>query len=176
MSAPEGAVDLSEISQLARLLVDYDREVEAAEEALRKVKENARRVREEALPSAMESVGLTTIKLASGEKVEVKPEVYCSIPVDGREKAYRWLEDNGFGSLIKTEVSMSFGRNERERAQKLAASLMEQGYPAEMAMSVHAQTLKAIIKEQLEAAKPIPLDLFGARPVSVAKVTLPKTK
>lgn len=168
---------LGEIQVLARLLVDYDREISDAEEALKVVKENARRVREESLPTAMSEVGLVKIKLSNGEVVEIKSDVYASIPVEKRAQAYVWLEDNGFGALIKTEVSVAFGREEREAAKKLAVELEGRGLPASCDSSVHPQTLKAFLREQIEAARPnLPLDLFGARPVSVAKVTLPKAK
>jgi hypothetical protein len=168
---------LGEIQVLARLLVDYDAEIEAKEEALKALKENARRVREESLPTAMAEVGLTSIKLSNGEKVDIKKDVYASISNDAKPRAYQWLEENGFGALIKTEVSIAFGREEREAAQQLQQELSERGLNANAEASVHPQTLKAFLREQIENARPnLPLELFGARPVNVAKVTLPKAK
>ena len=162
---------LGEISALARMLVDYDREVDEAEAKLKELKEHARRVREESLPGAMEQLGLKELRLASGERIEIKQDVYASIPKDGQGAAFEWLEGNGFGGLIKTEVSVSFGRDERLAARELAETLVAQGLVADVSSSVHVQTLKAFLREQLAEARPIPLDLFGARPVSVAKVT-----
>lgn len=165
---------LGEVQHLARILVDYDRDIEAAEEKLKALKENARRVREEALPNAMAEVGLDKVVLQSGEAITVKRDVYLSIPSDGKTKAYGWLEENGHGALIKTEVSVAFGKEQREAALTFQRDCEAQGLTADVNVTVHAQTLKAFAREQLEAGKPFPLDLFGARPVSIATVKLPK--
>lgn len=168
--------NLGEVSKLAHLLVEYDQEIAVAELRLTELKENARRMREESLPSAMNELGLTEVVLGTGEKIKVQLDVYAAIPADQRAKAYLWLEENGFGALIKTEVSVQFGREEREKALELANKLRAEGLEANADASVHAQTLKAWLREQLGAGKVVPLDLFGARPVSTAKITLPRKK
>lgn len=167
---------LGEISALARMLVEYDREVEDAELALKGLKENARRVREESLPTAMLEIGLDKVVLTTGEKVEVKSDVFAQPPAERKTEMHAWLEEHGFGGLIKTEVSVEYGKGEVEDAKEMLAELKGRGIAANIFMGVHAQTLKAFLREQLEAAQPIPLDLFGARPVKIAKVTLPKGK
>ncbi len=162
---------LGEISVLARMLVDYEREVDDAEAKLKELKEHARRVREESLPGAMEQLGLKELRLDTGERIEIKQDVYASIPKDGQAQAFEWLEGNGFGGLIKTEVSVSFGRDERVAAKELAERLAGEGLVADVSSSVHVQTLKAFLREQIADARAVPMELFGARPVSVAKVT-----
>lgn len=165
---------LGEVQSLARILVDYDNDIEAAEEKLKALKENARRVREESLPNAMAEVGLDKVVLQSGEEIKVKRDVYVAIPSEQKPKAYAWLEANGHGALIKTEVAVAFGKEQREAALEFQRDCEQRGLEAEVAVTVHAGTLKAFLREQLENAKPVPLDLFGARPVSIATVKLPK--
>ena len=48
--------------------------------------------------------------------------------------------------------------------------LRELGLQPEVKQDVHAQTLKAWLREQLEQGAEVDLELFGARPVWVAKV------
>ena len=36
-----------------------------------------------------------------------------------KEAAYKWLRENGLGDLIKNEITVSFGRNEDNKAQQL---------------------------------------------------------
>jgi hypothetical protein len=122
----------------------------------------------------MAEVGLDKVVLQSGEAITVKRDVYVAIPADQKAQAFGWLEENGHGALIKTEVSVAFGREQREAAVAFQQSCEQQGLNADVNVSVHAQTLKAFLREQLENAKPVPLDLFGARPVSIATVKLPK--
>lgn len=162
---------LNELSQLAHLLVQAEADIDNAETQLKHLKENARRLREESIPSAMQELELTSVTLSSGEKVKVGLEVYAAIPQASRDEAFDWLTTNGFDGIIKTEVSMNFGRGELQRATQLAQQLRAAGHEASLTQNVHPQTLKAFLKEQLGAARPVPLDLFGARPVMTAKVT-----
>ena len=48
--------------------------------------------------------------------------------------------------------------------------LQDGGLTVKFNESVHAQTMKAFLKEQIAKGSDIPLDLFGARPVWVATV------
>lgn len=163
-------ITLDELSALAHELVSAEREVEHAEKELKDSKERARFLREESLPAAMQELGLESVTINTGEKVSIKQDVYLAIPVERREDAYGWLESNGFGGLIKMEVSVGFGKGELTKANELVDDLRDKGLAAECSRSVHAQTLKAWANEQLRAGKNIPLDMFGARPVWVAKV------
>lgn len=168
-------ITLGELSALAHALVAADREVDAAEALLRQRKEEARLLREESIPMAMAELGLNEVRLDSGERVTVKQDVYASIPPDKRNEAYAWLEANGFGGLIKTEVVMHFTRGELDAAKQLAAELKQEGYEPELEQGVHVQTLRAFLREQLEQANAaLPLELFGAKPVWLAKVVSPK--
>jgi len=163
-------ITLDEMAALAKALVDADREVEHGEQMLKGRKESARFLREETIPSAMQELGLESITLSTGQKLEVKQEVYASIPVANRGEAYQWLNEKGFGGLIKTDVSVPFGKNEEELAKKFVLQLSSMGYASTAKQNVHPSTLKAFIKEQLAKGNDIPLALFGARPVWTAKV------
>lgn len=169
---------VGEIVLLAQLLQRADAKVEEAEAALAVAKENARRLAEEALPGVMLEAGLTNMTLEDGSTVKLADEVYCSISAERKPAAYAWLTEHNFGGLIKTEVVLPFGRDEEERVEllKLRDILTKLGYTFSIEESVHAQTLKAWLKEQLREGADVPLQLFGARPVTVAKVKLPKAK
>lgn len=167
-------MDLKEISALAEMMLDFEKEIEQRESALSLTKERYRIVKEETIPCAMQEIGLESITLTSGEKLTVQQEVYASIPVANRAEAYAWLDEHGFGGLIKTSIEAAFDRGEAERAAEVLASLQEQGVNAALTQGVHAQTLKAFIKEQLAAGSDIPLDLFGARPTMTTKIKAAK--
>jgi hypothetical protein len=158
------------MAALARALIDADEEVDKAEAALKAAKEAARLLREETIPGAMQELGLDKIRLDTGAEISVKQDVYASIPEAQKAGAFAWLTDNGFGGIIKTEVSASFARGDRDAAIELRDELERSGYNADLSESVHAQTMKAFLREQLKKGVNIPLDLFGARPVFVATV------
>lgn len=165
---------LNEVARLAALLVAAENDVAEIEFKLKARKEDARRLAEESLPSAMEEIGLSEVKLTTGEKIKVGLEVYASIPAATKEAAFAWLTDNGHDGLIKTEVAVEFGRGLLNDAMVLLEKLRTTGVEATLSRNVHPQTLKAFLKEQLQQAKGVPLDVFGARPVMLAKVTRAK--
>jgi len=165
------SISLDQMASLARALVDADGSVEQAELNLKEAKERARVLREETIPSAMQELGLEELKLDTGEKLSVKQDVYASIPAAQKDAAYQWLEDNGFGGLIKVEVAADFRKGDAELAMELFRELQERGLQVGFDQSVHAQTLKAFLREQIAAGTAVPLDLFGARPVWTAKIT-----
>ena len=49
-------------------------------------------------------MGLSSLKLADGSAVEVKPYYAASISTKNREAAYSWLRENGLGDIIKNNV------------------------------------------------------------------------
>lgn len=165
-------ISLDEMSALATALVDADAGVEEQEEKLKQAKEHARTLREETIPSAMQELGLESLSLSTGQKLSVVQEVYASIPANNKSAAYQWLDSNGFGGLIKVEVSTKFAKGEKDAAVELYKELSERGLEMDLEESVHAQTLKAFLKEQLAKGNAeLPLDLFGARPVWCAKIS-----
>lgn len=174
--------NLGEVSALATALCDAEDAVEQEELVLKQLKERERKLREEDLPSAMEEIGLTKLTLSNGAMISTTNEVYCSVPEHAKGRAYAWLDDHGFGGLIKTSLVSMFGREEeeQERMRAIAQMLAEQNVQFVPKQEVHAQTLKAWLKEQLALGtevpedRRVPLDLFGARPVTVAKVKRPK--
>jgi hypothetical protein len=182
VSNPEQAPDtLKRITSLANLLVEQERLVEQAEAALNEAKEAARRTREEDLPTLMKEVGLLTVKLEDGATVEVVEEVTCYITEEWKPEAHAWLHAHGFGGLIKTNVSVAFGKDESEAARALMLELAERHLSPEMKEAVHPSTLKSFVKETLaKAAEPdavkLPMEAFGVRPFTKAKVKPPKAK
>jgi hypothetical protein len=159
--------DIQRAIQLAELLLRLRQNVDSLESQLDAAKADLRRVEQEDLPDLMMELGLETFKLRSGEVIEVRQEIECSISEERRQKAHDWLAQNGFGGLIKTEVIARFGRAERDAAIACANAI-----GGEMVERVHPSTLKAFIKEQMAAGKTVPFDTFGVNPFNKVKVSL----
>jgi hypothetical protein len=154
---------LGKLSALANKQLEIERWIEAQQERLKLATDALRRVREVELPEALDEAGVSKFTLSDGSTVSVSPYYSASIPADRKAEAFQWLDRNGFGDLIKTEVVTRFGRGEIDQARELSRNLKDQGYEAENKDSVHAQTLKAFIREQIESGGvAVPLDLFGA--------------
>lgn len=168
---------LIQISALSELLRKADASVTALTTELQEAKEEVRRLQEDDLPELMRELGLSEIKLEDGSKISVVDEVDCNISEERRSRAHAWLAEHGFGGIIKSAVTVEFGRDEHDEALAAAEKIHEAtGRAASLKEGVHPQTLKAFVKEQMAAGVAIPQELFGVRPYSKAKLTKAKTK
>lgn len=167
--------DLKRVMELANLLVVQSRRVEQAKAELARQEQELRKIENEDLPELMREIGMLSVTLDNGMIVEVADEISCGITEEHRQQAHTWLIENGFGGLIKTEVVMSFGRGERDAAEKASEEIqrLHLGDPI-VSEKVHAQTLKAFIKEQLADGVAVPFDLFSVHPYSKAKLKASK--
>ena len=165
------AITLNEMTDLANALVAAEAAAADLENQLKLAKERARVLREETVPSAMQELGLKDLTLATGQKLAIKQDVYASIPAECKAAAMKWLNDNGFSGLIKVGVQTDFGKGDAERAYTLFAELRDRGLPVQYGESVHPQTLKAFLREQIAKGANVPLDLFGAHPIWTTKIT-----
>jgi hypothetical protein len=128
------------------------------------------------IPGIMEELGLAEFKLTDGASIKIKESINASISAENKPAAYAWLTEHKYDGIIKTKVVSEFGRGDLEHAKEALALLQEQGYSANMDQSIHAMTLKAFVKERLEAGDSIPLDTFGVFEFKEAKITLPKKR
>ena len=141
-------------------LKDLEDEIANAEESLKKLKEKAKVVSSIEIPAMMDDMQITKLKLKDGEQVEIKKIYGASIPKDQQEAAFTWLRNNGLGDVIKNDITVTFGRGEDNKAMAYATLAKGQGYEPVQKIGVHAQTLKAVVRERIESGQDMPADLF----------------
>ena len=154
--------NMGKIGAVANDIADTDQEINKIEDELKKKKDYKKHLSENVLPNLFAEVGLSELKLADGRHLKVGNYYGSSIKADKKEAAYTWLRNNGFGDLIKNQVSCSFGRDEDEKARGLIETLDEQGYQSSQREWVEPSTLRAFVREQHEAGNKVPMDLLGA--------------
>jgi len=158
MSKTENIQSLAD--QVERLQT-LQREIEFAEDQLKQKKKNLEHVSGEVIPTMMSEMGLSHLKLMDGSSVDVKPNYSATITVANREAAFNWLRQNGLGDIIKNEISVSFGRNEDNKAADYAALAQERGFQPTQKLKVEPMTLKALVRERIEAGKEMPTEIFN---------------
>ena len=131
------------------------------EENIKNTKKELEHLSGEIIPTMMAEMGLAHLKLMDGSSVDVKPFYSANITVANKEKAFNWLRDNGLGDIIKNEISVSFGRNEENKAADYAVLAQERGFQPTQKMKVEPMTLKALVRERTEAGKDMPTELFN---------------
>ena len=135
--------------------------LELQEDNIKNTKKELEHLSGEVIPTMMAEMGLSHLKLMDGSSVDVKPFYSATITKANQEKAFNWLRNNGLGDIIKNEISVSFGRNEENKAADYASLAQERGFQPTQKMKVEPMTLKALVRERTEAGKDMPTELFN---------------
>ena len=142
-------------------LRNLEDQVTAAENHTKDLKEKAKQLSNFDIPKMMEEMNIKKLKLKDGSGIEVKPFYGAHIPANKQEEAFNWLREHGLGDIIKNDVTVTFGMGEDNKAMAYANLAKGQGYEPIQKIGVHAQTLKAVVRERTESGQEMPADLFN---------------
>lgn len=163
--------NIKSLAEEVKKLRAMEDQIKLQEEALKINKKELEIVSAEIIPTMLSEMGLSSLKLADGSSVDVKPFYSATITVQNREKAFNWLRINGLGDIIKNEISVSFGRNEDNKAAEYAELAKGRGYQPTQKLKVEPMTLKALVRERVEAGKEMPTDIFNVFVGNRTKIT-----
>lgn len=166
--------ELQIVSDLSYKQVELEDKVAKLEEELKEAKKQLAFVSQVELPNALAEIGLASVTLTNGAKIETKMKYYASIPVDKKREAFDWLQEHDYDSIIKNVVKCEFGKGENDNAKEAMRELISIGLRPTNEQSVHPMTLKSFVKDLFERGEEFPLELFGAGSVTESKVVLPK--
>ena len=170
-----GAVnEAKELSDQVVKLRSLEDEIAAEEKKIKELKRQSELLSGEVIPTMMQEMNISTLKLADGSAVEVKPIYGASIPKAKQEEAFKWLRENGLGDLIKNQIIVAFGRNEDNKAMAYATLAQGQGYEPLQKLKVEPMTIKALVRERLESGKEMPTELFNVFAGNQTKITRSK--
>jgi hypothetical protein len=153
--------NIQSLADQVEKLNTLDQQVVLLEKDLKQKKKDFEYLSGEVIPTMMAEMGLSQLKLMDGSSVDVKPNYSANITIANRDAAFNWLRTNGLGDIIKNEISVSFGRNEDNKAADYAALASERGYQPTQKLKVEPMTLKALVRERIEAGKELPTELFN---------------
>ena len=135
--------------------------IETSENNLKDLKKEQDRLSGEVIPTMMSEMGLAELKLQDGSHLKVSTTYRATITEANKESAFNWLRENGLGDIIKNEILVSFGRNEDNKAADYAELAKSSGFQPTQKMKVEPMTLKALVRERIEAGKEMPTEIFG---------------
>jgi len=153
--------NITSLADQVKKLRDLEDQLKVDEELLKDKKRDIEKISGEIIPTLLSEMGLSSLKLADGSAVEVKPYYAANISIKNREAAYNWLRENGLGDIIKNDITVSFGRNEDNKAAEYANLAQSQGYQPTQKLKVEPMTLKALVRERIEKGKDMPMDIFN---------------
>ena len=153
--------NIQSLADQVQRLEAMQQQLEIQENALKEKKKQIQHISGEVIPTMMSEMGLAELKLHDGSHLKVSTSYRATITEANKEAAYNWLRENGLGDIIKNEISVSFGRNEDNKAADYAELAKGQGFQPTQKMKVEPMTLKALVRERMEAGKEMPTELFN---------------
>ena len=153
--------NIKSLADQVKKLRDLEDEVKAEEQALKDKEKEIERISGDVIPTLLSEMGLSSLKLADGSAVDVKPYYSANISIKNQEAAYNWLRSNGLGDIIKNNITVSFGRNEDNKAAEYANLARGQGFESTQKLKVDPMTLKALVRERIENGLEMPMDIFN---------------
>ena len=166
--------NIQSLADQVESLENVNSSIENAEEIVKNLKKKRDHISGEVIPTMMSEMGLAELKLHDGSHLKVSTSYRAHISEANKEAAYNWLRENGLGDIIKNEISVSFGRNEDNKAADYAELAKSNGFQPTQKMKVEPMTLKALVRERIEAGKEMPTEIFGV--YSENKTTIKRSK
>ena len=144
------------------------------EDNIKNTKKEIEKISGDIIPTMMSEMGLAELKLQDGSHLKVSTTYRATITEANKEAAFNWLRNNGLGDIIKNEISVSFGKDEDTKAASYVDLAKSQGLEPSRKMKVEPMTLKALVRERIEAGKEMPTEIFGV--FSENKTTIKRNK
>lgn len=161
----------SVLRSLADEYIEAEKEVERIEALLETAKTNLKDIAENRIPQATDGME-GEFNLGDGRVLKIKEEIRSSIAGEKREPAIKWLDDNGYGHIVKREIIFEFPKGDEERTKQFLQAIkdMEMSLVMKSNYSVHHATLNSWVKEQLGEGVDLPRETFGIFRQRTAKV------
>lgn len=164
---------LAVLRRQAAKMRDLELEIADLEEQAAERKRQLEEMRHQVLPDLFMEAGVDALSLqAEGNQpaaeFTLKPfyraNIAASWPAERREAAFKHLESLGYGDVIKYQIKVDLPRGERVLASRVEKGLDKLGLTYASNLSVHAQTLTALLREQYESGnKKLDLDKIGGQ-------------
>lgn len=184
--------DLEKIAKMADRVAELDVLLGEEDDYIKTLKEEKNRIESISLPEAMMSCGMKEFKTHAGASVKIVDFVEVNLPAAGAidkakgddkveleerlKEGLKFIDEHGGSSIIKSVVLVDFERGQSKAKQTFFDALIEKGYAAISADTVHPQTLKAWVKEKISNGVPVPAEPFKLYCGSRAEVKLPVKK
>lgn len=150
---------MDELANLVQELKDHEVRIEAMELQLKEEKRKAERISREQIPALFNGLGLSMLKLQSGQVVSVEDKLKASIANKNYLLAYRNMIDadggdesavNKVDSLFKSRIILE------EVSDEVMELLLSNDIPYDTKREIHWQTLAKYCRDRLDNGEIIP--------------------
>ena len=173
-AAPE---PLKRLNELADEAISLEQFIEDQESTLAAAKEALKEIRTRAMPEIMMQIQMTQF-MHGNRLFKMEDSVLGSLPKDPalRVKAFELLKEYEAEGLIKTDVTVEFGRSQYEEAKRFYSALEADGLAASIDTTVHAGQLQAFVRNRLKKGEDVDARGLGIFVMKVVKTPSDKKK
>ena len=160
------------LRSLADELMQSEENIRRLEEELEVAKAVHKDIAENRIPAATDGME-GKFNLGDGRELQVKEEIRSSIAGEKRVPAIEWLDEHGYGHIVKRQVVFEFPKGDEERCKKFIEAVQKLGLGQLVMKSnftVHHATLNSWVKERLGEGVALPSDVFGIFRQRTAKI------
>lgn len=151
---PESSLEL--LIKYAKDQLALETRIERGEKVMTELKAQLQQLRTKTIPDLMTELGIDEFKLNTGEKITIKP--FYTASVVNMTTFYEWLKEHGHEHILKVDVLVPVGKGQVEKAEKIQKKILGSGITCNVVTTIHPQTLKAFVKERIEAGEDIPVE------------------
>lgn len=161
---------LGQLSELCQKQISIENQISDAEESIKKLKKDLAEYRDNKIPDLFDELGMSKFSLTDGTEVSVERGFVGNITAKTQKEAFAWLKKNKHGDIIKHDFTVKMKSGQDEQVKELREELGLLGVTYAEKSSVHPQTLKAFVNEQMNQGTDIPQDAFNIFPIRKAKI------
>jgi phosphoglycerate-specific signal transduction histidine kinase len=162
---------LEELSELVEKMLNLRKRIERFSERLETLTKDYEVINGVKIPDLFDELQMKKFTLMDGRTIAVDKAYVASITKDNANACFDWLKANGHDSIIKHELTIKFKKGETAEHNKLVELAKEEGVTYTDKDTVHPQTLKAFVNEQMENGTDFPQDLFKVFQVRKTKIS-----
>ena len=145
----EEPMDLSTLISYAEKAQELQSVAEELSAELKAVNAELEEYLSKKIPAAMSAVGMKKFTLSDGTNISLKDVIAGSIDkAPNKNFAYQWTIDNGGEELIKTNVSIDFGKSEHNYASAFIADCREKDLDPTVKETIHPQTFCSFLRDK----------------------------
>lgn len=172
-TGPKGTPNqLQELRAQVAKVRDLKLEIDDTDKRLKERRQDLEQLERKTLPDLFNKVGISEITLdpegnLPGYEAKREQYVHASIaagwPEEKREAAFKYLQANGGGDLIKTEITITLPMKSTALRKTVLAAIKKLKVPHSVTLTVPWASLTAFIRETIKHKKKLPpLDVLGA--------------
>ena len=169
--------ELSGVITLSKRLVSQSKIVDDLTSALKEETKKLNKIQFEDLPEMMNELDLISTEIEVDNqifKLSKAEKYFASITRERKPFVIKWLRDNRHTGLIRNEIIAQVGKGKDNVAADVYAYIEKAGLDVTREENIHTGSFKALIKDDIEKGKAVPMEELGVQ--RVVQATLREVK